>query len=144
VVATPPANARGFCLPALGHGTAVAGIIAAVAPGASILPVTVLDSDGWGNAVAVTARRWWLAHPPGDPGHALRLSFLRRYQVRPAAGLALVPVVPDHQGDLPTRDTVSRRRIRGGPGPGGTGPGPGKNTDYAPAATTTHQTPPTP
>jgi hypothetical protein len=54
-------KARGFCLPALGHGTAVAGIIAAVAPGASFLPVTVLDRDGWGNAVAVTARRRWLA-----------------------------------------------------------------------------------
>ncbi len=38
---------------ATGHGTHVAGIIAAVAPAASILPVRVLDSDGIGDAFDV-------------------------------------------------------------------------------------------
>jgi subtilisin family serine protease len=33
-----------------GHGTHVAGIVLQVAPGATILPVTVLDSDGVGDA----------------------------------------------------------------------------------------------
>ena len=33
---------------AVGHGTGVAGIIAAVAPDARIMPIKVLGSDGWG------------------------------------------------------------------------------------------------
>lgn len=38
----------------VGHGTAVAGIIARVAPNASILPIRVMDSDGVANIFAVT------------------------------------------------------------------------------------------
>ena len=38
-----------------GHGTHVAGIIAQVAPGARIMPVKVLDSDGVGDAFYVAA-----------------------------------------------------------------------------------------
>ena len=38
---------------ALGHGTHVAGIVLAVAPGARLLPVRVLDSDGIGTAFDV-------------------------------------------------------------------------------------------
>jgi subtilisin family serine protease len=43
-----PTNVASNANDAVGHGTAVAGIIAAVAPGASIMPIKVLDSDGWG------------------------------------------------------------------------------------------------
>ncbi|HEY7462624.1 MAG TPA: S8 family serine peptidase [Gemmatimonadota bacterium] len=38
---------------AVGHGTFVAGMVLAVAPKASILPIRVLDSDGFGTAFAV-------------------------------------------------------------------------------------------
>jgi hypothetical protein len=38
---------------ATGHGTHVAGIVAAVAPGAQIMPLRVLDSDGTGTVFAV-------------------------------------------------------------------------------------------
>lgn len=43
----------GFVDEALGHGTHVAGIVALAAPGASILPVRVLDNDGRGTALNV-------------------------------------------------------------------------------------------
>ncbi len=37
----------------VGHGTFLAGIVAAVAPGAPILPVKVLEGDGWGDVFSV-------------------------------------------------------------------------------------------
>jgi subtilisin family serine protease len=37
----------------VGHGTFLAGIVAAVAPGAMILPVKVLEGDGWGDVFGV-------------------------------------------------------------------------------------------
>ncbi len=37
----------------VGHGTFLAGIVAAVAPGAMILPVKVLEGDGWGDVFSV-------------------------------------------------------------------------------------------
>jgi subtilisin family serine protease len=46
-------NHDGLVDGALGHGTHVAGIVHAIAPGARLLPVRVLDSDGVGNAFAV-------------------------------------------------------------------------------------------
>lgn len=57
----PPADASGVADSdgdgtlddALGHGTAVAGIVAAVAPGAAILPIKVLDSEGIGSVYGV-------------------------------------------------------------------------------------------
>lgn len=46
-------NQDGIVDGALGHGTHVAGIIAAIAPEARLLPVRVLDSDGVGFAFAI-------------------------------------------------------------------------------------------
>ena len=40
---------------AVGHGTAVAGIVAAVAPQAQIMPIKVLDSEGLGSVFAIAA-----------------------------------------------------------------------------------------
>ena len=44
-----------------GHGTAVAGIIAAVCPGCSILPVKVLDANGTGDWPTISAGIDWAA-----------------------------------------------------------------------------------
>ena len=46
-------NLDGIVDGSLGHGTHVAGIVHAVAPGARLLPVRVLDSDGIGRAFRV-------------------------------------------------------------------------------------------
>jgi len=46
-------NHDGIVDGALGHGTHVAGIVHALAPGARLLPVRVLDSDGVGGAFRV-------------------------------------------------------------------------------------------
>jgi subtilisin family serine protease len=48
-------NGNGYVDEMTGHGTHVAGIIAQVAPGAMILPVKVLDSDGVGDAFFLAA-----------------------------------------------------------------------------------------
>jgi len=48
---------------AYGHGTHVAGLVAVSAPGAQIIPVRVLNSDGRGDVAAVTAGiRWAIGH----------------------------------------------------------------------------------
>jgi hypothetical protein len=48
-----------------GHGTHVAGIIAAVAPDAKILPVRVLDENGRGNTFLLAYAIEWAAQQPG-------------------------------------------------------------------------------
>jgi subtilisin family serine protease len=48
-------NGNGYTDEMTGHGTHVAGIVAQVAPGAAILPVKVLDSDGNGDAFFLAA-----------------------------------------------------------------------------------------
>jgi hypothetical protein len=48
-----------------GHGTHVAGIIAAVAPDAKILPVRVLDENGRGNTFLLAYAIEWTAQQPG-------------------------------------------------------------------------------
>jgi subtilisin family serine protease len=53
---------RGF-----GHGTHVAGIVAQAAPGASILPVRVLDRSGRGNAWVLAEALMWALDPDGNP-----------------------------------------------------------------------------
>lgn len=48
-------NGNGFVDEMVGHGTFVAGLIHMVAPGATILPIKVLDSDGQGTSFALAA-----------------------------------------------------------------------------------------
>jgi subtilisin family serine protease len=47
-------NRNGMVDEATGHGTHISGILVATAPGASILPLRVLDSDGTGTSFNVT------------------------------------------------------------------------------------------
>jgi subtilisin family serine protease len=49
-----------------GHGTHVAGIVAQAAPGASLLPVRVLDRSGRGNAWVLAEALMWALDPDGD------------------------------------------------------------------------------
>lgn len=50
-----------------GHGTHVAGIIALIAPGAKIVPIRILDTEGAGTADHVAdAIRWFFWNVPGD------------------------------------------------------------------------------
>lgn len=54
-----------------GHGSHVAGLVVLVAPGASIMPIRVLDADGRGDVVQVAAAiRWAIAHG----AHVINLS----------------------------------------------------------------------
>ncbi len=57
---------------AVGHGTFVAGLVLSVAPRASVLPIRVLDSDGFGTSFAV-ARGIELAHRRG--ARVINMSF---------------------------------------------------------------------
>lgn len=50
---------------AWGHGTHVAGIVAAMAPAARILPVRVLDENGRGNTFLLAYAIEWVAQQPG-------------------------------------------------------------------------------
>ena len=52
---------------AFGHGTHVAGIVALAAPGATILPLRVLDPQGRGNIWAVAEALLYAADPDGNP-----------------------------------------------------------------------------
>lgn len=53
--------------PSYGHGTHVAGLIAMVAPGANIMPLRVLDSDGVGNAWVLAEALLYAIDPDGNP-----------------------------------------------------------------------------
>lgn len=59
----PPGESSGT-FAANGHGTAVAGLIHAVAPGATILPIRVLD-DNWRGSAATIADAIWMARDAG-------------------------------------------------------------------------------
>jgi thermitase len=57
---------------AVGHGTFIAGLVLAVAPRASVLPIRVLDSDGFGTSFAI-ARGIELARQRG--ARVINMSF---------------------------------------------------------------------
>ncbi len=79
---------------AVGHGTFVAGLVLSVAPRASVLPIRVLDSDGFGTSFAV-ARGIELAHRRG--ARVINMSF----------GMDEVSGVVDNLiGDLENRNVV--------------------------------------
>jgi subtilisin family serine protease len=51
---------------AYGHGTAVASVVAAVAPDARIMPVRVLDPEGVGNVWRLAEGLYYAANPDGN------------------------------------------------------------------------------
>lgn len=53
-----------------GHGTHVAGLVALVAPEASIMPLRVLDEDGVGNIWALAEALAYAINPDGNPNTA--------------------------------------------------------------------------
>jgi thermitase len=53
--------------PSFGHGTHVAGIVAMVAPKATILPLRVLDADGAGNAWVLAEAMLYAVDPDANP-----------------------------------------------------------------------------
>jgi subtilisin family serine protease len=64
---------------AWGHGTHVAGLIALAAPGAQIMPLRVLDTDGVGNAWVLAEALLHAIDPDGNPDtndgvHVINLS----------------------------------------------------------------------
>lgn len=62
-----------------GHGTHVAGLLALAAPGARLMPVRVLDSNGRGNIWVLAEGLLWAVDPDGRPrsddgAHVVNLS----------------------------------------------------------------------
>ena len=93
-----PANA-GF-----GHGTHVAGIVAMVAPGASIMPLRVLDADGVGNAWVLSEALLYAVDPDRNPdtddgAHVINMSLgsLARTRILDAVAqiVSCAPAIPD-------------------------------------------------
>jgi subtilisin family serine protease len=79
-----------------GHGTHVAGLIAMAAPGATIVPLRVLDADGVGNAWVLAEAMLYAIDPDGDPNtddgaHVINLSlgsFVRTRLIDAIASIA--------------------------------------------------------
>ncbi len=70
----PSANSSAY-----GHGTHVAGLVALVAPGARIMPLRVLDEQGYGNVWVLAEAMLHAVDPDGDPStddgaHVINLS----------------------------------------------------------------------
>ena len=53
--------------PSFGHGTHVAGLVALAAPGATIMPLRVLDADGMGNAWVLAEALLYAVDPDRNP-----------------------------------------------------------------------------
>lgn len=65
--------------PGYGHGTHVAGLVALAAPGAALMPVRVLDTQGRGNLWVLSEALLWAVDPDGNPNtddgaHVINLS----------------------------------------------------------------------
>ena len=83
-----------------GHGTHVAGIVRTVAPGATIMPVRVLNSDGTGTTFGVAKGMFWAAD------HGARV-------VNMSLGTARLGCTDQRRRRRAARSSSGRRRCRG-------------------------------
>jgi len=89
-------NRNGLVDEAFGHGTFVAGLVRLVAPGAAILPVRVIDTDGVTNAWRILQGLEWSRAAGADVvnlslgGDWLGAIVARRFEVAADAGVLLV------------------------------------------------------
>jgi subtilisin family serine protease len=90
--------------PSFGHGTHVAGLVALTAPGASIMPLRVLDAAGVGNAWVLAEALLHAVDPDGNPAtddgaHVINLSLGSLTRTRLLDTIAQIvacsPPVPD-------------------------------------------------
>jgi hypothetical protein len=65
---TDPTELGSRANPGFGHGTHVAGLVALAAPGARIMPLRVLDTEGQGNAWVLAEAMLYAVDPDGNPG----------------------------------------------------------------------------
>lgn len=93
--------------PGFGHGTHVAGTIALGAPGASIVPLRVLDADGAGNVWVLAEALLRAVDPDGNPAtadgaHVINLSLgtLTRTRVLDAVASLATCAVPEPQDKI--------------------------------------------
>ncbi|MCU0929547.1 MAG: S8 family serine peptidase, partial [Burkholderiaceae bacterium] len=103
-----------------GHGTHVAALVALAAPGATLMPVRVLDPAGTGNAWVLAEALAWAVDPDGDPrsddgAHVVNLSL---GSTRPTRMLEIARTRPRRGGGLGGRQLGQRRRTAV-PGRGG-------------------------
>jgi subtilisin family serine protease len=90
-----------------GHGTHVAGLVALVAPAATLMPVRVLDAAGRGNTWVLAEALGWAADPDGDPAsddgaHVINLSLstLQRTDLIKTAGELAACTFDDDDDDF--------------------------------------------
>jgi subtilisin family serine protease len=84
-----------------GHGTHVAGLVALAAPGASLMPVRVLNRAGEGNAWVLAEALAWAVDPDADPAtddgaHLINMSL---GSTRPTRLLALAVALANCEFD---------------------------------------------
>lgn len=125
-----PAEGGSAANGAWGHGTHVAGLVALAAPGASILPLRVLDPDGFGNTWVLQEAMLYAMDPDGNPAtadgaHVINLSLGTTTRTRLFYAMAdlytcsLPPVGTPPSKELDFNDPgydVDRQRCAGSPG----------------------------
>ena len=97
-----------------GHGTHVAGLVELAAPGATIIPLRVLDAAGQGNAWVLAEAMLYAVDPDGDPetddgAHVINMSLgtISRTRLFDAMSQLVTCAVPDAGELIDPADDVS-------------------------------------